>query len=182
MQPLACFQIELIDEARHGGRRARAQRFLDRPQSVFAVCCLDQNKARRIETERAQPMSGKPAILMPPVARHDEDKPLRSRHVGENRRYEAESRGGAAFALWHDFMQGSASKPALRQAGIQSGKAERQRFAPICHPWQQPAQFFHHGGAVSRRSKGSGGNKLWHGCAGPPNVRYMFPSGGIRTK
>jgi hypothetical protein len=73
MQPLAQFQIELVDHADDGGRRSRAQRLLDRPQGFSAVRRLDQDQARRIETEGTQTTAMKPAVWAEPVGRHDED-------------------------------------------------------------------------------------------------------------
>jgi hypothetical protein len=83
MQPLAQFQIELVDHADDGGRRSRAQRLLDRPQGFSAVRRLDQDQARRIEAEVLEAMAMKPAVWAKPEGRHDEDElfppPLRGR-------------------------------------------------------------------------------------------------------
>jgi hypothetical protein len=73
LQPLAGFQIKLVDDAGDGGRRARVQRLLDRPQGFSAVRRLHQNEARRIEAERAQPVAIKAAVGAEPIGGQDED-------------------------------------------------------------------------------------------------------------
>jgi hypothetical protein len=73
MQPLTGFQIELVDAAGDGGRRARPQRLLDRPQRVVAVRGFHQDQAGRIETERAQTMTIRAAAMAQPVSRQNED-------------------------------------------------------------------------------------------------------------
>jgi hypothetical protein len=74
MQPLAQFQIELVDEAGDGGRRARSHRLLQSPQRLVAMRRLDQDHAARIEPERAQPMTVQPAVMGQPIGRQDEDE------------------------------------------------------------------------------------------------------------
>jgi len=61
-------------------------------------------------------------------------------------------------------MQGAAGEAAVGQVGIDCPQAEGQGFALLPHSGHEPAQFGHHGGAVSRRGKGG-----WpgHGCAKP---------------
>jgi hypothetical protein len=72
MQPLTGFQIELVDDAGDGGRRARAQRLFHGPEGVFAVCCLDQDQPARIETEGTQATTMRPAVIAQAVGREDE--------------------------------------------------------------------------------------------------------------
>jgi hypothetical protein len=83
MQPLAEFQIELVDDPGDRGRRARPQRLLDRPQGVVAVRGFDQDEALRIEPERGETMAVKAAMVAKAVSGEDEDKffppPLRGR-------------------------------------------------------------------------------------------------------
>jgi hypothetical protein len=172
MQPLAQFQIELVDGARDGGRRLRTQRLLDRPQGLFAMRGFDQDQAARIETERAQAMTMKPAMRTAAIGRHYQDEGVspralfpppqggRRKIAAENRRDEAEGGRDAAFGLGHDFMQGAAGEAALRQMGIKRGKAERQGFPQTFHPGQQPAQFIDHGGAIARGGTCSNLNHL----------------------
>jgi hypothetical protein len=74
MQPLTEFQIELVDDADDRGRRARAQRLLDRPQGVVAARGLDQDQAFRIKPERGETMAVKPAMVAKAVSGEDEDK------------------------------------------------------------------------------------------------------------
>jgi hypothetical protein len=73
MQPLARFQIQLVDEARDGRRRARMKRLFDRPQGVFAMGGFDQDKMRRIEAERVQSVAKKAAVGTQPVCWQDEN-------------------------------------------------------------------------------------------------------------
>ena len=73
MQPLADFQIELVDDAGDGGGRARMQRLLHSPQGFFAVRGLDQDQTCRIETESVEAMTVKPAKFAQLIAWHDED-------------------------------------------------------------------------------------------------------------
>jgi hypothetical protein len=77
MQPLAQFQIELVEDANDGGRHRRAQHLFHGPQGFFAMGGLDQDQAARIETERGEAVTIEPpmrAIGAQPVSRHDEDK------------------------------------------------------------------------------------------------------------
>jgi len=74
MQPLAGFQIELVDHPGDGGRRTRAQRLLDRPQGFSSVRRLDQNQACRIETETVEAMAMKPAIFTESVGRQHQEQ------------------------------------------------------------------------------------------------------------
>ena len=73
LQPLAQFQIELVDHPGDGLRDARTQRFFHGPQGVFAVRRLDKDHARRIEAEGAEAMAMQPAGAEP-VSRHDEEE------------------------------------------------------------------------------------------------------------
>ena len=72
LQPLAGFQIEPVDAACDGGKRARVQRFLHRPQSVFAVRRLDQDQPVRIKPERAEAMPIRAAVIAQAISREDE--------------------------------------------------------------------------------------------------------------
>jgi hypothetical protein len=62
MQPLAHFQVERVDDAHDGGRRRRPHRLLHGPQGFLAPRGLDQDQARRIETERIEAMAVQPAV------------------------------------------------------------------------------------------------------------------------
>src|SRR4029077_19861802 len=62
MQPLAQSQIERVDDAHDGGRRRRPHRLLHGPQGFLALRGLDQDQARRIETERVEAMAMQPAV------------------------------------------------------------------------------------------------------------------------
>jgi hypothetical protein len=91
MQPLTEFQIELVDDADDRGRRARAQRFLDRPQGVVASRGFDQDQAFRIKPERGETMAVKPAMVAKAVSgqdAYDFTRPGRGR-VGEHRKMRA---------------------------------------------------------------------------------------------
>jgi hypothetical protein len=97
MQPLAGFQIELVDCARDRGRRRRTQRLLHGPQRFFAVRRLDQDQAGRIETEILQAVTVqaamRAAVLAQPKDRHHQEQWLRAWQAGENRRDETEGGG-----------------------------------------------------------------------------------------
>ena len=58
MQFLAGLQIELIDYADDGLRRARTQAFDQRPQRVLPMRGINDDRAVRIETETVKAMSG----------------------------------------------------------------------------------------------------------------------------
>jgi hypothetical protein len=58
MQFLAGLQIELIDYADDGLRRARTQAFDQRPQRVLPMRGINDDRAARIETETVKAMSG----------------------------------------------------------------------------------------------------------------------------
>jgi hypothetical protein len=59
-------------------------------------------------------------------------------------------------------MQRAAGEATVRQVGIDGRQAQGQGFALLPHPGHEPAQFGHHGGAVSRHGKGG-----WPGLVGP---------------
>ena len=90
MQLLAQFQIEPVDHPGDGGWRARTQRFGKRPQGLFALRGLDQDKARRVETETVETMTIRAAVFAPPIGRHDEDDWISVRQAGQKRDDEAE--------------------------------------------------------------------------------------------
>jgi hypothetical protein len=77
MQPLTQFQIERVDDAHDGGRRCRPHRLLQGPQGFLAMCGLDQDQARRIETERVEAMAMQPAVRTvraQAIGGHDEEE------------------------------------------------------------------------------------------------------------
>jgi hypothetical protein len=74
LEPLAQFQIELVDHAGDGSWRARMQRFFQRPQRIFALRGLDQDQAARIEAESVEAMAVKPALFAQPVGGHNENE------------------------------------------------------------------------------------------------------------
>jgi len=123
LQPLARFQIELVDRADDGGRCARTQRFLERPQGLVAMRRLDQDQTTWIEAERAQAMTIGAAEIAPPVRRQNEEERVRLRQAGKQRYDEAEGCRGRA-GLGHEFMQTPAGKAALRQVMVDGGNAE----------------------------------------------------------
>jgi hypothetical protein len=86
---------------------------------------LDQDQATRIKAEAMAAVTMRTAVFAKPIGRHDEKKRPLPRQAGQQRRDEAEGRGGAAV-LGRDLMQGPAGKAALRQATIDGGKAERK--------------------------------------------------------
>jgi hypothetical protein len=71
---LTGFQIELVDKACDRCDRARMQRFLHRPQRVLAVRRLSQDQPTRIESERIEPMTMRPAVIAQAVGWDDEEK------------------------------------------------------------------------------------------------------------
>jgi hypothetical protein len=155
MQLLTGLEIESVDHPRHGLRRGRTQCLRHGPQGFFPVRRFDQNEAGRIETKPVEAMSGKPAVLALPVGRHDKDERMSRRQASQQRHDEAEGGGCGALSRGHDLMQGATGQATLRQAGIKSGKAERQRFAQTLLSGQQAAQLQHDRGAASRHGKGS---------------------------
>ncbi len=132
LQPLAQFQIELVNNTGDGGRGARTQRLLQCPQGISPVRRFDQDQAAWIETQRTQAMPIKPAILTEPIARHDEKERTSPRHTGQQRDHEAEGGGGAAV-IGHDLVQGAAGEAAVRQMAINRGKPEGEGFGG-CKP------------------------------------------------
>jgi hypothetical protein len=173
MQPLAQFQIELVDHPGDGGRRGRMQCLGHGPQGLLAVRRLDQDQARRIETEAADAMSGKTAVSTPCVVGHDHDDRIDPRQAGKNRHDETEGGGTRTFALGHDFMQRACGQAAFRQAGIECGEPEGQGFAYALISRQQPAQFRHHGGTLARHGKDSAFNHLCQSGCGQ-SCRYSW--------
>ncbi len=123
LQPLAGFQIELIDDAGDGGRRARTQRFLHGPERVFAMRGLDQKQTARIKSKRADAVAVRTTVIAQSVGRQNEDdRPsiyllppftLRGREgeergqAGEQRHQEAEGGRSGAF-VGYDLMQSRA--------------------------------------------------------------------------
>ena len=81
LQFLAGLEVELIDHADDGCRRARMQSFRKRPERLFAMRRFGEHHTRRTETERLQPMSGQTAMPVLPIGRHDDDKRIGSRQT-----------------------------------------------------------------------------------------------------
>ncbi len=123
MQPLAQFQIELVDHAGDGGRRTRTQRLFEGPQSFLAMRGFDQDQTSRVEAKTMAAVTMRTAIFAQPIGRHDKQERTILRQAGKQRHDEPESRRDAAF-FRHDFMQGPADKATPRQAPIDGGKAE----------------------------------------------------------
>jgi hypothetical protein len=73
LQPLTVFQIELIDKAGDGRHRARMQRFLHRPQGVFALRSLRQDQTVWRQPQRIESMTMRPAIIAQAVSGQDEE-------------------------------------------------------------------------------------------------------------
>jgi hypothetical protein len=107
MQPLARFQIELIDDAHDGGRRRRTQRFLDRPQRVVAVRGLDHDQTRGIKAKAAQPVPGGPAVFAKAVSGKDQEERAPRRQAPQQCGDKTESRGHG-LRRRHYLMQGAA--------------------------------------------------------------------------
>lgn len=182
MQPLAKFQIELVDDADDRGRRARAQRLLDRPQGVVAARGFDQNEAFRIEPERGETTAVKTAMVAKAVSGEDEydfTLPLQGRVKRERlicgspvtrgrgddarqQRRDETQRSGRGVRLGHDFMQRAAGEAAIGKARIQRRQPERESLVNIRRAGQQAAQFLHNSGAVARR-----------GCDGGLSPRHV---------
>jgi hypothetical protein len=112
LQPLAGFQIEPVDATCDSGKRARVQRFLHRPQSVFAVRRLNQDQPVRIKPERAEAMPIRTAVIAQAVSREDEKELFPFPLTPQQRHQKGECRRRGA-SLRHDFMQRAAGKPAL---------------------------------------------------------------------
>ncbi len=142
MQPLAQFQIELVDDADDRAWGTRAQRLLDRPKGVVAARGFDQNQAFRIEPERGQTMAVKAAMVVKAVTGEDEDELFgspwwgRGEDVRKQCRDKAK-RSGGGVRLGDDFMQRAAGESAIGKASIQRGQPERERLVNICRAGQQ---------------------------------------------
>jgi hypothetical protein len=124
LQPLAQFQIQLVDQASDGGRRARTQRFFHRPQRLFAVSGLDHDQTRGIKTESIETMTVEPAVAALSVDRHDKDERVKSWQAGQERHDKAEGGCRRVLCVRYDFMRGAAGEAAIRQTGIDGSKAE----------------------------------------------------------
>jgi hypothetical protein len=190
MQPLAQFQIELVDHAGDGGRRTRTQRLFHGPEGFVAVPGLGQDQTTRIEAETIAAMAMRTAIFAQSIGRHDEEEffppPTRAAlagarghacwrrggNAGKQRQNEAEGGRGAAF-FRDDLMQGPAGKTALRQAAIDGGKTEGEGLSgrkPL-HFGQQPAQFLCDSSAISHCGKAG---RWGHSSAGRVDILGMF--------
>jgi len=88
---------------------------------------LDQDHSARIETEGAQSMAMRTAVIPQSIGRHDEEKRVSPRQAGQQRHDETEG-GGSGACFGHDLMQSATGEAALRQASINGGKAEREGF------------------------------------------------------
>jgi hypothetical protein len=143
MQLLAQFQIEPVDHPGDGSRRCRTQGLGKSPQRLFAMCRLDHNEARRIETKPAETLSVKAAVATSRVARHHQDDRISTRRAAKNRtknrRDKAEGGSDCAFALRYNFMQRTSGQTAIRQVGIKRAKPERQGFTQAAVSRQQAA-------------------------------------------
>ncbi len=141
LQTLAGSEIELVDGADDGSRGCRVQRFLDRPQGLFALRGFDQDQPAWIESKRVEAVTVKPAKNVAPlwavaISRCDPNQRAGFWQTTEHCRDEPESRCGRTLCFGHDFMQATAGQTTLRQMGIEGGKTEwqtaRQRpFEPL---------------------------------------------------
>jgi hypothetical protein len=141
MQPLAQFQIELIDDAHDGGRRRRTQRFLDRPQRVVAMRGLDHDQTRGIKAKTAQSVPGGPAVFAKAVSGEDQKERAPRRQPSQQRGDEAEG-GRHGLRFRHHLMQGAAGEPAFRQMGIDCPNPEGEGFVAMAEtldPGNEPA-------------------------------------------
>ena len=130
------------------------QRLGQRPQTFLAVRGLDQDHAARIETKRVEAMSGKTAVLVMTIGRHDEDDGTGRRQTGENGDDETEGGGIGACGRGYDLMERRPGEATLRQVGIERGKAEGEDAgATLLSGSEQPAQFFHDQRAIPRLGK-----------------------------
>jgi hypothetical protein len=161
MQPLAKFQIELVDDAGDRGRRARAQRLLDGPQGVVAALGFDQDEALRIKPERGEPVAVKPAMVAKAVSGEDEEKFFRFSWWGRGddvrqQRRDETKRSGHGLRRRHDFMQPAAGEAAIGKTRIHRGQAEGESLVNIRRAGQQTAQFLHDSGTMARRGTDGG--------------------------
>ena len=145
------------DEANGDLGGARAQCFLDRPEGFRLVARFDLSDAAGIETERIEAMAMKPAGGAEALRRgDDEDRPVvgEGGHEGGEKtqsRRQVFRRGGV------DFMHRMAGQAMMREAAVESGKAQRKDGyrAAISEGRRQPAaQIINIHPAVSGRGKG----------------------------
>ena len=161
MQPLARSEIEPRRErARDRRRHARVQRFLHRPQRLLVVAGLDQDHARRIETEASEAMTIRAADATSARGAVTSSTGLPCGHAAEQRRDETEGSGRVASASGRDLVQGPAGQAALRQMRVERGQAEGQGRVP-----QPPPPAPAGGVAPLRFPRGGGGQ--WSACDGP---------------
>jgi hypothetical protein len=140
MQLLAGLEIEPVDHPGDGLRGARMQGLGKRPQRVFAVRGLDQDHPGGVETEAVEPMAVQPAMLAPAIGGHDEDQRISARQARQQRDGKTEDGRERGLGLRHEFMQGAAREAAVREDGIDCGKAEGQGMArPLCRSGQKAA-------------------------------------------
>ncbi len=126
---LAGLEIEPVDQAGDGARRARMQRFGECPERFIAMRRLGQKKTRRIEAERFKAVAGQAAMAALSIGRSDKDEGAGAGQASQNRREETEGGGSRAFRVGHDFMQAAARQAAVREMGIDRRKIERQHRA-----------------------------------------------------
>src|ERR1700733_979960 len=117
------------------------------------MCGLDQDQPAWIEPKRVETMAVKPAVKAAAIARYHANQWLSFRQTAKNCGHETECRWGRAFCFRHDFMQSAAGETALRQVGIDGGKAERQRPAEPLQARQQAAQFADNDSAIANSRK-----------------------------
>jgi hypothetical protein len=112
------------------------------------MCGLGQDQPAWIEPKRVEAMAMKlavraAAIRVAAMARYHANQWLSFRQTAENcghkTEHETERRWGRTLCFRHDFMQSAAGETALRQVGIDGGKAERQRPAESLQARQQTA-------------------------------------------
>jgi hypothetical protein len=176
MQLLTGLEIEPFDRARDRRRRTRAQGFLHRPEGLFLIRRVDQDHARRIDTETIEAVSmraGEGRHLVDwqsshthAMGRHDDQQRAAARHAAKKRGDEAERGWNIAVGCGGDLVQGRKRQTALWQMGIQRGKAEGKGArvgGKAFHARQQAAQFMHHLSAGSGQGNGQG-HGTWLSC------------------
>ena len=88
---------------------------------------LDQDHSARIETEGAQSVAMRTAVIPQSIGRHNEEKRVTQGQARQQRHNETEG-GGTGTCFGHNLMQSATGETALRQASINGGKAERDGF------------------------------------------------------
>ena len=120
LEPASRGQVRLLELAEHGGKGARAQALLDRPQEIRRTAAADEDEPARIEAERGETRSVKPVAGTAPEHRPPS---FGGREAGEKIGGKA-GRSTVGRSPSGDFVKTGRGQPAPGKGSVEGGEAK----------------------------------------------------------